>query len=135
MSTKTSATEKLFETYTSSLAAHKVIRPDGKVIHFIRGQLITDNAEDIAYLDEQIKKGALRWLTKGKAVTASDADPMAALRRKIEEDAIAKYIAAQKAAGEASGIVETESSSDKPVLTPASTSALARLTGNSNSGQ
>lgn len=134
-----------YQTYLSSLQSHKLIRTDGKVLHVVGYKYITKDPEDIKYLDEEIAKGLI-YIRKGDKVASSAADPMAALRKKIEEEAVAKYVEEQKTLAKQaaeSGKVDisttvpkpkdSESSAGKGTVKPASSAKLAGLAAGSNS--
>lgn len=138
MATETAVVRKC-QVYKSALKSHKIIAPRGKVLHVVDYKHITDNEDDIAFLDEEIRKG-FPYLKKLTEVEVRDADPMAALREQIKKEAIAEYLAKEQAelaaAGEENKVVDTgESKSDAPKVTlnPASSAKLAGLAGKSNS--
>ena len=118
--TKIEVEEKTFNIYKASMQAFRIIRPDGKVIHVLNGQLITDNPIDIEYLDAQIALGKLR-LRPAEQVTSTDLDPIAALKAKLKEEARQEILA------------ETASSSATAKLAPASTSDLVDTSAMSDS--
>lgn len=82
--------EKVFNIYRSTMQAHKLIRPDGKVIHVTNFQYVTDDKLDIAYLDNEISLG-FPYLKAAEQVTSTDLDPVAAFRKQIAEEAVAAY--------------------------------------------
>ncbi len=106
---------------------------------------ITKDPEDIKYLDEEIAKG-LVYIRKGDKVASAAADPMAALRKKIEEEAVAQYVKDQEALAKQAaenGQVDisttvpkpkdSEAKTDEPAIRPASSTRLAGLSAGSNS--
>ena len=95
--------EKLFQHYSSSRKSMRMITHLGKRIVFISHQLITADQAVIDYLDEQINSDYNPGLKKGKKMTAEDADPMSALKKKH----IAEYLAkeAKDKADMANGIL------------------------------
>ena len=111
--------EKLFQTYSSVRPATKVITKQGNIIRFLDNKLITENKEFIEYLDSEIAIKGLRGISKGKAVTSAEADPMVGLRKKH----IAEYLAAEAAELEAQGTSE----SDTTKLTPANSQQAASM--------
>lgn len=122
---KEDTVEKEFQVYKSSLPNQRIAMPGGKLISIVSGTYITDNEEEIAFLDKEVKAG-FPYLQKGAAVTSSELDPMSALRAKIIAEAIADG---------------TVNAVPKPVLTdteaqkvvPTNTAQLAPNTANSNS--
>lgn len=120
--------EKTFQVYTSSMKSHRIIRPDGKPLHFNDYKYVTDDEGDIEYLDEEIRKG-FRYVTKGDKVTAAEANPVLALKEQWKREAIAEYLAKEQEELK-------ESTSDTSTVKPASTADLvAGLQVNSNSAQ
>ena len=106
-----------YQTYRSTLTSHKMVTPGGKVLQVIGNQFVTNNEDDIAFLDAEIKAG-FPYLTKGDVVTSEELDPMVALRKKI----IAEYLASE--AAELGGQPDA-STSDTPTLTPVSSEKVA----------
>lgn len=140
MSTTTETTapeeEKLFQVYSSPRQSWKTITKTGRMIIFIEGQFITDNALDIEYLDEEVANGH-PWLIKGAPVTSKEADPMARLKAKIiaeyEEEREAQAATAKLVDPTAAKLGETgntESAKPQP-LNSATTDLLASLQANS----
>lgn len=133
--TAADAPEEMFEVFSSSLRAHKIVTPEGKTLHFLNGKHMTKDVDDIAFLDEQVRKGS-PYIRRGEAVPAKAADPMQKLRDQIRAEMAAELKAQQDAiqmAAEA-GVVNTgESTTDAPKLNPATTAKLASLAGKSNS--
>ena len=116
--------EKMFQSYSSSRPSAKVITTLGRVIRFTRNAFITDNQEEIDYLDDEIAKRGLRGITKGKPVTSLEADPMEGLRRKH----IAEYLAAEAAELQASttDMGKSDQSKAKPIASDALQALLAK---------
>ncbi len=113
--------EKTYQTYRSGLENQRIIMRSGKVIRVTGHKYITDNKEEIAFLDEEITLG-FPGLRKGEPVTETDLDPMAALRKRIaaeEREKIMKEIDA--------GNSETQK------IVPANTAELVNLSAGSNS--
>ena len=94
--TKDNTAEKVFQVYKSSMQAHKMVMPKGRVIHIINFQYVTANMKEIAFLDEEIEEG-FPYLRKLEPVTSAELDPMATLRAKIREEARVERIAEQEA--------------------------------------
>lgn len=88
MSTK----ETKYQVYTSSMQAHKLVMPCGKVLHVTKGKYVTCNEAEIEFIDAEIKAG-FKYLKKGGTTTSATADPMEAYRAKIAKEAIAEYLA------------------------------------------
>lgn len=80
-----------FQHYNSSVSSMRMITKNGTHIIFVLGQFITSNPECINYLNAEIDLG-LPQVTKGELMTAEEADPMAALKRRH----IAEYLATKK---------------------------------------
>ena len=77
--------ETKFQHYSSAKQATKLICEDGRVINFINFQFITADAAFIDFLDREIEAGNASF-SKGELMTAEEADPMSALKRRhIEE--------------------------------------------------
>lgn len=85
--------QKVYQVYKSSLQSHTIIMPKGKQLRIFNYQYITDNEEEIEYLDYEISQGFI-YLEKMDKVTSEDLDPMAALKRKIIADYEAEKAAA-----------------------------------------
>lgn len=81
----------VFQHYASSRIAMRLVTTNGKKISFTNYQFITADPDIIDYLDAEIKAG-INVITKGKAMTSEEADPMASLKRKH----IAEYLEQQK---------------------------------------
>ena len=71
-----------FQHYTSAKTTMRMITPKGARITFIDNSFVTSDSEVIRYLDRELKNPTL-GITKGKLMTAEDADPMKALKAKI----------------------------------------------------
>lgn len=93
---QTEQNEKVFQVYKSSMQSHRVIMPNGKVLHVRKGKYITDNEDEIAFLDAEIKAG-FKYLKKAEPMTSSDLDPMQALRKKLFAEFEAEQAAKQEA--------------------------------------
>jgi len=74
--------EKRFQHYSSARSAVRLITESGMVINFVNFQYITDSREAISYLDSQITRG-LPGITRGEALTATEADPVLSVKKKI----------------------------------------------------
>jgi len=81
-----------FQLYTAARESFRTITDKGRLIVISNFKFITNNADEIAYLDAQIEAG-FNLLAKGVTITAEDADPMSALRKKIIEEHEAKKAA------------------------------------------
>lgn len=84
--------DTIYQHYSSSRIAVKLITDKGKKVIFTNYQFITADQDIIDYLDAEIKAG-MNVVTKGKAMTSEEADPMAALKRKH----VAEYLEQQEA--------------------------------------
>lgn len=122
--------EKVFNIYRSTMQAHKLIRPDGKVIHVTNFQYVTDDKLDIAYLDNEISLG-FPYLKAAEQVTSTDLDPVAAFRKQIAEEAIAAY--KEQLAKEATEGKRDMGASAAVTLMPAGTDAMGGNASESNS--
>ena len=71
-----------------------IVMPNGNRISFIAGSYITDDENEIKFLDDQIKdKHPMIFVKKGEeTVTKEQLDPLAAVKEKV----IADYLAKQK---------------------------------------
>jgi len=133
--------EKMYHSYKSGMQSMKMITNSGRRIHFINHRFITDNEEEIEYLDAELAKGNT-FFSAGDKVSSVDADPMAALKEKMKKEAIAEYLAKEQAELEAGDKVLdtvkiTTSTSEAGKLNPASAAKLSGLAKNSvqsNSG-
>lgn len=136
--------ETVYQTYRSSMQAHKIIMPKGKVLHVTKGKFVTCNQDEIDFLDAEIKAG-FKYLKKGEPTTSAVADPMAAMKAKIKEEAIREYLAKEIAEATAGSGGEpapkTDTETPPPVVTPsepikpASTTDLSALTAKLNANK
>lgn len=73
--------------YKSTLKFNNVIFPNGHVAHFKGGMFVTDDPEQISYLDGQIAKngfGGIIYIDpNARTITAEQANPMLALRNQF----------------------------------------------------
>lgn len=111
---KAQALEQKFQHYHSSRISMRLVTTTGKRITFTGFEFITQDEDIIDYLNSEIDQG-LPGIAKGKFMTAAEADPMEALRRKhFEEFKVAQVQeAADKAAGITREMGETEGSQGK----------------------
>jgi len=116
-----------FQHYKASRPNVRMVTLTGKPITFINFQFITADKDVIEYLDSEIDQG-LGIITKGKLMTAEEADPMAALKRKI----IAEY-EAEKSCVPARDMGTTEGVQGSTALNPTSSQDHADLSGESTS--
>ena len=120
-----------FQHYSSAKAATKFITDTGQVVCFINFQFITSDKSVMAYLDSEIAAGNTS-ITKGELMTAEEADPMSALKRKH----IAEYQAAEAEKAKAAALGEVANMGDtKPKdkhVNVMSTSGVASGLSNSN---
>lgn len=76
--------------YKSTNKFCNVITSRGKVLHFKMGMYITDDAEDIDFLDRAIQRnefvGGIYIDPKARTITAEQENPMLALRNKFYEE-------------------------------------------------
>ena len=77
--------EESYQQYTASRVSTCLITPSGKRVNFTNYQYYTKDAEIIAYLDQEIKRGLIGF-TKGKVLTVAELNPEAAKRREIIEE-------------------------------------------------
>lgn len=95
--------EQRFQHYRSARPAMKMITEEGKKIVFTGFELVTKDKDIISYLDLQIKlRGSRLGIIKGELLTADEANPAEALRRKHIEEY--KKEEAKKASDKALGI-------------------------------
>lgn len=130
---ETKTEEQVFEVYQSSKQSHRIVTPTGKTLHVINYQLITNNAADIEFLDNEIKAG-FPYLRKGKAVSASERDPMVRLRNQMKEEAMAELLGNQataKLADSSTALAATAAAS--ATVKPASSAMLASTAAKSDS--
>ena len=105
------AVEKLFIQYHSARAETRLMTKTGVNVAFVQHKFITDNQEIIDYLDAEIEAG-LNVIFKGEAMSSAEADPMAGLKKRMYDEAMADIL---EVAGEtpviqspvSSGIVTT----------------------------
>ena len=123
--------ETKYQVYTSSMQAHKLIMPCGKVLHVTEGKYVTCNEDEIAFIDNEIELG-FKYLKKGGTTTSATADPMAAMKAKMKEqlkaEVIKEYLAKEvkEANGETSPTV-----TPAEIIKPANTLDLSALKGQS----
>ena len=86
--------QQSFHQYFSTRPIISIIMPSGNRIRFMAGQYVTDNAEEIEFLDAQIKARHPMIYTKSgqETVTKEQLDPLAAVKAK----AIAEFLEQQK---------------------------------------
>ena len=119
---------KKYQHYNCARIAMNMVTEEGKKIRFVNHQYITADEHEIKYLNDQIKRG-LTVITKGELMTAEEADPMEALKRKH----IAEYLAKESAelVAEAKGESrDMGSTASKPAISPASSKAVVGGAGN-----
>ena len=125
---ETNKTAVKFQHYGSSRIAMNLVTEEGTKVRFVNHQYITADERIIRYLDDQIDRG-LNVITKGELLTAEDADPMTALKRKhiaeyLEKEAAELVAAAQ---GKTRDMGNTD---NKPAISPASSKAVVGGAGN-----
>ena len=111
--------------YRSSVPNHNIIMKSGKVLHIINNEYITNNSEEIEFLDKEIESGFI-YIKKVGNITTAARDPMQALKDKI----IAEYEAKKAAESKNSVPVIGDSDTGKIVartLSPGSTAILEKL--------
>lgn len=92
---KNSQSEVKFQHYASSRDSVKLITTKGKKITFVNFQYITCDKDCIEYLNDEIDRG-LNMITKGKLMTAEEADPMASLKKRHIEEYLATQAETKK---------------------------------------
>lgn len=127
----------VFQHYTSAKPTMRMITKKGARITFIDHSFITADKECIRYLDLELTNPVL-GITKGEAMTAEDADPMAALRAKIIAEHEAKKAEENKGPATAVDVEATDAAvevegADAPILNTLNTAKLAALAANSGS--
>ena len=97
-----------FQHYSSSLQSTKLITTTGKKICFVNFQFITSDQDHIDYLNDEITKG-LKCISKGKLMTAEEANPMNALKKAFIKEYVEeqKQLAAKEAMGESKDMGNT----------------------------
>lgn len=110
--------------YKSTIKFNNIIFPNGHVAHFKGGMFMTGDPAQIEYLDQQIAAngfgGVIYIDPNAKTITAEQANPMLALRRKFYEEFEAEKRAQMNPANDMG-------SSDSGKLNPASTSDIAAV--------
>lgn len=135
--TQTAATPKetpKFQQYLLSRKSTQMITHKGTKFSFVNNQLLTRNAEVIAYLDEEISLG-LRDVTKGELMTSEQADPMAALKANMKKQLLAEIAeeAKQAALGNTPDMGSTVPKQQQ--VTMGSTSTMKTGAGSSSNNQ
>lgn len=116
--------EEKFQEYKSARSAMRLITTGGIRITFTNFKLLTQNPDVIEYLDKEIKSG-LQGVTKGELLTLDEVNPMATLRREIEQEVRAKLI--QEAADKAAGVSKDMGSTEfKANISPANSDNVAK---------
>jgi len=107
--------EPKFQHYASSVRSVKLLTDTGKKITFVNFQFITQDEEIIAYLDKEIACSGIKGFTKGAFITAEEADPMSAVKKKWKEECKAEMRAEQekKALGEIPDMGDTRTDKSK----------------------
>ena len=124
--------DKKFHVFYNTISSCKMLTDSGRVIAFVDGRYVTDQEEEIEYLQREIANSDNIYLSvvKGKEVmTSTELDPMKMLRKKHFEELVAmqKAVARKLAAGEPL----SQSESEVQALTPGSTSDIADLAADS----
>lgn len=120
--------ERSYHVFYNTITSCKMLTDSGRVISFVDGKYITDQQEEIDYLQRELAHPDNIYLSvvKGQEVmTATELDPMAMLRKKhfAEFEAMQKEAARKIAAGEPL----SQSESESQVLTPGSSVDIAPL--------
>lgn len=117
-------TKRLFK---SPQRSWHYIFPDGTKATFINGEYITENENEIAHLESEIKKGHQTIFIdpKEKFVSPDRDDPIASLRKKIAAEQ-RELILAEMAA--ATSLQRDLGSSEQGKLNPTSTTDIAPVT-------
>jgi hypothetical protein len=86
--------EKQYHQYFSTRPVINITMPSSKKIRFVAGVYVTDNADEVKFLDEQIAFGhSMIYVKEGQEVVGEEAlDPLAAVKKK----AIEEYLATQQ---------------------------------------
>lgn len=117
--------------YKSTNKFCNVITSRGKVLHFKVGMFITDNEDDIAFLDAAIKKnefaGAIYIDPNARTITAEQENPMLALRKKHFEEFLKEQAAMLNPANDMG-------TSDPGKFKAASTTSIAAVTAGGDAG-
>jgi len=124
--------EKRYNVFYHTSASCRMITETGRIISFVDHRYITDQEEEVEYLQLVMKSPRSCISTKegAETMTSDELDPMKALKKKF----IAEYLeeeAAKKAAVAATG--GSKSSSVQQKLVPGSTADTADLAGDSSS--
>jgi hypothetical protein len=82
------STVKKYNQYFSSRPRISITMTDGRRIAFVGGQYVTDNADEIAFLDEQIRAKHQMIFVKPDhlQVTQEQLDPLASVKKKAVEE-------------------------------------------------
>lgn len=95
-----SESTKKFHQYFSSRPSLTIVMENGNRIRFVGGVYMTDNEQEISFLNEQIRCGhQMIYVKEGQKIVDADAlDPLAAVKKRAVEE----YIAQQKLAADPS---------------------------------
>ena len=120
--------ERSYHVFYNTVASCKMLTDTGRVISFVEGKYVTDQQEEIDYLNKELGHPDNIYLSvvKGQEVmTSTELDPMAMLRKThMAEFAALQAEAARKIAA---GEPLSQSESEVQAMTPGSTADIAKL--------
>jgi hypothetical protein len=116
--------EKVYHKFYASRPRITIVREQGQRIFFNAGMYVTDNPDEVAFLQAEIKRGNRMIYTKTgeETVTQDQLDPMNALRKKIIEEYEANRAAQQNGTRDlgtveaAAGVAPATTKSIAPVV-------------------
>lgn len=127
----TKAPEAAKRLYKSTNKFCNIITPRGKVLHFRAGMYITDNAEEISFLDAAVQNnefaGNIFIDPNARTITAEQENPMLALRKKFFEEFQKEQAAMLNPANDMG-------TSEQGKLKTATTSSIAAVTAGGDAG-
>ena len=114
--------ELKFQHYACAKQATQMITDAGKKFAFVNHKLITRDQDIMEYLDREIDAG-LRGITKGDLLTATESDPM----RAIKEAGVREYLEKQAELAKQAALGNTPDMGDyeAPKLNPLGTTGVA----------
>lgn len=125
--------EKTYHVFYNTISSCKMLTESGRVIAFVKGKYITDQQEEIDYLNKEIAAGTiyLSVIPGQEVMTATELDPMAMIRKKHFEEFKAEQAALAHKIATGEGL--TSSTSEVQKLVPGSTADVAKLAAGSGS--
>lgn len=120
--------ETKFQQYSSSRMSMRLITDEGKKVNFCNYTFMTTDQDVIDYLDREKEVALRNIIVKGEMVSAKEADPMEALKKKwiAEHEEQKKEEAAAKAKGELADMGNSKSTEELlSALKPAASNQVA----------